>query len=48
MCPECVDASVRYLENSPKTQVGAVTVLELELPQVKTKSGKGAKEKENA
>jgi hypothetical protein len=35
------------LENSPTVQVRAVTVLESELPQVKTKSGKGAKEKES-
>jgi hypothetical protein len=35
------------LENSPTAQVGAVTVLESELPQVKTKSSKGAKEKES-
>ena len=35
------------LENSPSAQVGAVTVLESEVPQVKTKSGKDAKEKES-
>jgi hypothetical protein len=35
------------LENSHTAQVGAVTVLESELPQVKTKSSKGAKEKES-
>ena len=35
------------LENSATAQVGAVTVLESELPQVKTKSGKDAKEKES-
>jgi len=35
------------LENSPTAQVGAVTVLESEPPQLKTKSGKDAKEKES-
>ena len=36
------------LENSPTAQVGAVTVLESEVPQVKTKSGKSAEQKESA
>jgi hypothetical protein len=36
------------LENSPKAQVGAVTIIESEPPQLKTKSGKGAKEKASA
>ena len=36
------------LENSPKPQLGSVTIIESEPPQVKTKSGKGAKEKERA
>jgi hypothetical protein len=36
------------LENSPKPQVEAVTVLESESPQLKTKSGQGAKKKESA
>jgi hypothetical protein len=35
------------LENSATAQVGAVTVFESEVPQLKTKSGKGAKEKES-
>ena len=35
------------LENSPTAQVWAVTVLESEPPQLKTKSGKDAKEKES-
>ena len=35
------------LENSATAQVGAVTVLESEPPQLKTKSGKDAKEKES-
>ena len=37
---------ITELENSPTAQVWAVTVLESEVPQVKIKSGKGAKEKE--
>ena len=39
---------IMALENSPKPQVGAVTIIESEPPQLKTKSGKGAKEKESA
>ena len=39
---------IMALENSPKAQVGAVTIIESEPPQLKTKSGKGAKEKESA
>jgi hypothetical protein len=39
---------IMALENSPKQQLGAVTIIESELPQLKTKSGKGAKEKESA
>jgi len=35
------------LENSPTAQVWAVNVLESEPPQLKTKSGKDAKEKES-
>ena len=35
------------LENSPEAQVGAVTFLESESLQVKTKSGNGSKEKES-
>jgi hypothetical protein len=39
---------IMALENSAKSQVGAVTSIENEPPQLKTKSGKGAKEKESA
>ena len=39
---------IMALENSAKAQVGAVTIIENEPPQLKTKSGKGAKEKESA
>jgi hypothetical protein len=35
------------LENSPEAQVGAVTFLDSESTQVKTKFGKSAKEKES-
>ena len=35
------------LENSPEAQVGAVTFLDSEPPQLKTKSGNGSKEKES-
>ena len=38
---------INELENSPEAQVGAVTFLDSESLQVKTKSGNGSKEKES-